>query len=46
MVQVYKDFRSMLAHLRGKEVEIKHASIPVEEVKAKKAKKKTKKKEK
>ena len=44
MVQVYKDFKSMLAHLRGKEVEIKHEAIPVEEVKAKKAKKKKKEK--
>ena len=49
MVQVYKDFKSMLAHLRGKEVEIKHNAVKVEDIlkkKDEKKKKKTKKKEK
>ena len=48
MVQVYKDFISILAQLRGIEVEIKNKAVKVEEIIKKKdeKKKKTKKKEK
>ena len=57
MVQVFKDYRQMINHLRGKEVEIKHKAVKVEDIMKKKAekvdekpaekpKKKTKKKEK
>ena len=57
MVQVFKDYRQMINHLRGKEVEIKHKAVKVEDILKKKAekteekpaekpKKKTKKKEK
>lgn len=49
MVQVFKDYRQMINHLRGKEVEIKHKAIKVEDLKKKKEekpKKKSKKKEK
>lgn len=49
MVQVFKDFRSMLNHLRGKEIEIKHKAVKVEEIEKKKKakpKKKAKKEEK
>ena len=53
MVQVFKDYRQMINHLRGKEVEIKHKAVKVEDLMKKKAekaeekpKKKTKKKEK
>lgn len=53
MVQVFKDYRQMINHLRGKEVEIKHKAVKVEDILKKKAekaeekpKKKAKKKEK
>ena len=41
MVQTFRDFNEMLAHLRHKDVEVKHKAVKVEKVK-----KKTKKKEK
>ena len=40
MIQVFKDNREMLAHVRHKDVEIKHKAVKVEEVKKKKGKKK------
>lgn len=43
MIQVFRDYKEMLAHIRHKDVEIKHKAVKVEEVKPKK---KTKKKEK
>lgn len=43
MIQVFRDYKEMLAHIRHKDVEIKHRAVKVEEVKPKK---KTKKKEK
>lgn len=39
MVQVFKDYRQMINHLRGKEVEIKHKAVKVEDIKKKKAEK-------
>lgn len=44
MVQTFKNFNEMLAHLRHKDVEVKHKAVKVEEVKPKK-KRKAKKKE-
>jgi hypothetical protein len=44
MVQTFKSFEEMLAHLRHKDVEVKHKAVKVEEVKPKK-KRKAKKKE-
>lgn len=47
MIRVFKDYKSMLAHLRGQEIEIKHKEVKVEDiVKEKKKKKKAKKEEK
>lgn len=47
MVQTFKNFNEMLAHLRHKDVEVKHKAVKVEEVKPKKkAKKKAKKEDK
>lgn len=48
MIQVFKDEKSMIAHLRGKDTQIKHEAVPVEEIKKKKSgkKKSGKKKEK
>lgn len=52
MVQVFKDYKEMIAHIRHKDVEIKHKAVkvedikPVEEATPKKAKKTTKKKKK
>lgn len=39
MVQVFKDYRQMINHLRGKEVEIKHKAVKVEDIMKKKAEK-------
>ena len=39
MIQVFKDEKAMIAHLRGKDTEIKHKAVPVEEIKKKKGKK-------
>lgn len=44
MIQVFKDYREMINHIRGNEVEIKHKAVKVEEIK--KPKKKTSKKKK
>ena len=42
MIQVFKDNREMLAHIRHKDIEIKHKAVNVEDVKPKKKKKKEK----
>lgn len=41
-VEVYRDFKEMLAHLRHKDVEVKHKAVKVEDVKPKKKGKKKK----
>lgn len=43
MIQVFKDYREMINHIRGNEVEIQHKAVKVEDIKPKK---KSKKKEK
>lgn len=40
MIQVFKDNREMLAHIRHKDIEIKHKAVKAEEVKPKKKGKK------
>lgn len=45
MTRTFKDFKEMLAHLRHKDVEVKHKAVKAEEVKPKKKKASKKKKE-
>lgn len=45
MVQVFKDYWEMVAHIRHQDVEIKHKAVKAEDVKPKKKKASKKKKE-
>lgn len=40
MIRVFKDYKEMLAHIRHKEVEIKHKAVKADEIKPKKKRKK------